>query len=227
MIERQCQHPTAEQRRRVPPLPSTRRRPRAPPSGARSRACCGCCWRCSPFHSFVAKPFYIPSESMMPALAQRRPAGGHQISLRLVVGAARASTSSRHWQGRAARQHARARRHRHRHAARDRATIISSASSAFPATRSQMRDGRADHQRPAREVGSCDRRRWSRSTPTRRAGSSSPGFRCAGRRTGQHYCRVPVVRETLPGGRATTRSTSAIARATISAQSRSPPAMSS
>ena len=38
------------------------------------------------FHSFVAKPFYIPSEIDDAGPAHRRPAGGQQISLRLFVG---------------------------------------------------------------------------------------------------------------------------------------------
>ena len=43
------------------------------------------------FHSFIAKPFYIPSDSMMPP-AGRRPAGGEQISLWLELGLGLAST---------------------------------------------------------------------------------------------------------------------------------------
>ena len=44
----------------------------------------------------------------------------------------------------------------------------------------------------------CGRRTWSRSMPTRRAGSSSRAFACG--MNGREYCRLPIVRETLPGG---------------------------
>ena len=52
------------------------------------------------FHSFIAKPFYIPSESMMPGLLTGDRLVVTQISLWLVVGVARASTSFRPMKGR-------------------------------------------------------------------------------------------------------------------------------
>ena len=85
------------------------------------------------FHSFVAKPFYIPSESMMPGLltgdrlvVTKYPYGwsGCRPSFHIIAAD----------EGPAVRPHARARRHRHRHAAGQDAPITSSASSAFPAT---------------------------------------------------------------------------------------------
>ena len=43
------------------------------------------------------------------------------------------------------------------------------------------------------------RRRWSRSMPMRRAASNSPAARSM-TADGQAYCRLPIVRETLPNG---------------------------
>ena len=52
------------------------------------------------FHSLIAKPFYIPSESMMPGLLVGDRLVVTQISLWLVLGHRPASTSCRIWQGR-------------------------------------------------------------------------------------------------------------------------------
>ena len=78
------------------------------------------------FHSFIAKPFYIPSESMMPVLLKgdrlvvsKYPYGWSWVSPRFHV--------LPRDRGAAAGAAARARRHRHRHAARPGARTISSA----------------------------------------------------------------------------------------------------
>ena len=67
------------------------------------------------FHSLIAKPFYIPSESMMPCVVERRQAGRQQISLWLVLCQPQLSYSAAH-QRPAIWPHAGTRRHRHRNA---------------------------------------------------------------------------------------------------------------
>ena len=90
-----CRRPIAAERTTPPrPLADDRRRRacRAPTKQGTdwwardARRSSGWSSPCSPSTASIAKPFYIPSESMMPGLLKRRPAGGHQISLWLVVG---------------------------------------------------------------------------------------------------------------------------------------------
>ena len=108
------------------------------------------------FHSFIAKPFYIPSESMMPNLltgdrlvVTKYPYGWSYVSPTIPNPAAifrnlvlRAAGALDHHpavhEGPRARQAARARRCGDRHAARAATRTISSGSSACPATRSRF-----------------------------------------------------------------------------------------
>ena len=92
------------------------------------------------FHSCVAKPFYIPSESMMPGLLK----GDRLVVSKYPYGWSWVSPSFHifpHWQGRIWGAMPRARRHRHRHPARRQLRLY------------QARD------RPARRHDRGDRRR--------------------------------------------------------------------
>ena len=177
---------------------------------------------------------------MMPVLAQGRPAGGHQISLWLVVGVADDSQSggdlprpraapaggklglpiALHARPRA-RLAAQARRRRHPDAARPEQRLYQARH------RPSRRHGRgarraADPQRQAGASRWFGRRRWCRSTPMRRATKASWASSSA-RPTARFTAACRSSARRFPAGRATTRSTLARARAMISARSRFPP----
>ena len=154
------------------------------------------------FHSFVAKPFYIPSESMMPGLltgdrlvVTKYPYGWSWVSPELPRPAADATggcSASCPKRGDIVIVTPPGTAHR-LHQARDR-----------PARRHGP-DGRrpADHQRPAGEARAepPDMVPVDANSPC--GSSSDPAlydFRVQGA-DGKIYCRVPIVRETLPSGR--------------------------
>ena len=150
------------------------------------------------FHSFVAKPFYIPSESMMPGLLT----GDRLVVSKYPYGWSWVCPSFHVFRdaGAPARQDARARRHRDRHPAGATRRLYQARD------RPSGRHGRsarraADHQWPAGAGASRGRRTWSRSMPTRRAAIEIPLSTASASAAGTgNYCRLPIVRETLPDG---------------------------
>ncbi|MGZ2412513.1 signal peptidase I [Sphingomonas sp. F9_3S_D5_B_2] len=153
------------------------------------------------FHSFVAKPFYIPSESMMPGLLT----GDRLVVTKYPYGWSWVSPSFHifpHWQGRLLG----------RMPKRGDIVIVTPPGTTsdyikrvigLPGDIVQMSDGQLTIN------GQRVKREWQKSSllpidPNSPCGSEHDpalyNYRVQGP-GGRMYCRVPVVRETLPGGR--------------------------
>ena len=147
------------------------------------------------FHSFIAKPFYIPSESMMPVLLK----GDRLVVSKYPYGWSWVSPSFHvlPLAGAAARKHA--------------ASAATSSSSLRPTQRGLYQAGH----RPARRHGRGSRRpvilngqlvKWEKRPdamipvdPNVPCGIEFAGFLTQAA-DGKQYCRLPIVRETLPNG---------------------------
>ncbi len=208
-----------------PAAPAGRRRARAPPSGARSRACSGSCSPCC-LPQLHRQALLHPVGIDDAGPAEGRPAGGQQISLWLVLGVARASTSSRIGTGACSAS------------CRERGDIVIVTPPGqsddyikrvigLPGDTIEVRGRPADPQRQAGDSPSCAPPAMIPVDANVPCGIEFSGFQVMSR-DGKAYCRLPIVRETLPERRRpTTRSTSARARATISGRSRSRPTICS
>ena len=203
-----------------------RRRSRAPTGGPSSKAIFWLVLAVLAFHSFIAKPFYIPSESMMPGLLKgdrlvvtKYPYGWSWVEPELPrpAGDDRAGCSA---------------------GCRERGDVVIVTPPGetsdyikrvigLPGDTIQMVNGQRHHQRQAGEARAAagdddpDRRQSCRAT------DHIGRHRVAGP-DGKLYCRLPVVRETLPNGRGLRHDRRRlVGRATITARSPFPPAMSS
>ena len=148
------------------------------------------------FHSFVAKPFYIPSESMMPVLLK----GDRLVVSKYPYGWSWVSPSFHllpHWQGRLLG----------RMPERGDIVIVTPPGSnedyikrviGLPGDRLEVRDGRL--------ILNGEMVKWQRRAPAMipidpnvPCGIEFSGFRVEGA-DGKAYCRLPIVREILPNG---------------------------
>ena len=152
------------------------------------------------FHSFIAKPFYIPSESMMPGLLK----GDRLVVSKYPYGWSWVSPSFHvfpHWQGRllgtmpergdiviVTPPGAERRLYQARHRPARRHDRGASTAGLILNGKPVQREPRPPAMIPVDANVAVRHRRFS-------ATSRSPGA------DGQHYCRLPIVRETLPNGR--------------------------
>ncbi len=150
------------------------------------------------FHSLVAKPFYIPSESMLPGLLH----GDRLVVTKFPYGYSFV-TPTFHFlpfvPRPAVRPHARARRRGDRHPAGDQHRLHQARDRAAGRSRRGARRA-ALSQRPAVPRTYMGERMLPVDPNTRCEASHYPGMLVTGA-DHKPYCRLPIYRETLPGGR--------------------------